>query len=152
MLENIKRRRKLEEQAPKRRKKAASTASAPPQPVAALAAAPAPEAWAKVRSEPHSRQLPAARTHMMPLLFMLHASHTLMHAAVTVGGRIAAATTQSAGWWMRPSCLVTSRQSGLHAAQVPKSQKKKQKGKSLSGQQLGFSSGVNYEALERIND
>jgi hypothetical protein len=38
------------------------------------------------------------------------------------------------------------------SAQVPKSQKKKQKGKSLSGQQLGFSSGVNYEALERIND
>ncbi len=42
--------------------------------------------------------------------------------------------------------------SQLCTPQVPKSQKKKQKGKSLSGQQLGFSSGVNYEALERIND
>ena len=41
--------------------------------------------------------------------------------------------------------------SGYCTPQVPKSQKKKQKGKSLSGQQLGFSSGVNYEALERIN-
>ena len=87
---------------------------------------------------------------MAPLL--LHALRTLLHAAVTPGGCTAAATAQSAGWWVRPSCAVTSRQSGLRAAQVPKSQKKKQKGKSLSGQQLGFSSGVNYEALERIND
>jgi len=35
---------------------------------------------------------------------------------------------------------------------VPKTKQKKQKGKPLAGSSLGFSSGVNYSALERIND
>lgn len=128
-------RRKLEEQAPKRRKKGGGIgSSAPSQPAALVATAPASETWAKVRPHdccgccvcvlqrrrhPESVSVPA---HSGVLTLSQHHHGGQQHACkIDVVTRL---------------------------PQVPKSQKKKQKGKSMTGQQLGFSSGVNFAALE----